>query len=50
VERGLLVVVRGWRTYAEARPEEWRTAEEVLSEAADRTTALTVALALGGTS
>ncbi|MEU7053090.1 barstar family protein [Streptomyces eurythermus] len=50
VERGLLVVVRGWRPYAEARPEEWRTAEEVLTEAADRTTALTVALALGGIS
>jgi hypothetical protein len=50
VERGLLIVVRGWRPYAEARPEEWRTAEEVLTEAADRTPALTVALALGGTS
>ncbi|MEV6804483.1 barstar family protein [Streptomyces sp. NPDC017248] len=50
VERGLLIVVRGWRAYAEARPEEWRTAEEVFTEAADRTPALTVVLALGGTS
>ncbi|CUW27156.1 MULTISPECIES: barstar family protein [Streptomyces] len=50
VEQGLLIVVRGWRPYADARPEEWRTAEEVLAEAADRTPALTVLLALGGTS
>src|SRR5690606_10474704 len=26
VERGLLIVVRGWRAYAAARPEEWATA------------------------
>ncbi|MFG2513802.1 barstar family protein [Streptomyces sp. NPDC048584] len=50
VERGLLVVVRGWRAYAAARPEEWRTAQDVFAEAADRTPSLTVALALGGTS
>ncbi|WP_318204587.1 barstar family protein [Streptomyces sp. SCL15-4] len=50
VERGLLIVVHGWRPYAGARPEEWRVAEEVFAEAADRTPALTVALALGGTS
>jgi hypothetical protein len=46
-ERGLLIVVRGWRPYAEARPEEWETAQEIFAEAADRTPALTVALALG---
>lgn len=45
VERGLLIVVRGWRPYAEARPEEWETAQEIFAEAADRTPALTVALA-----
>ncbi|MFV8184754.1 barstar family protein [Streptomyces sp. AF1B] len=49
-ERGLLVVVHGWRPYAEARPEEWGTAQEVFAEAADRTPALSVALALGGSS
>jgi hypothetical protein len=50
VERGLLVVVRGWRTYAKARPEEWETAQDVFSEAVDRTPGLGVALALGGSS
>ncbi|MFI0811524.1 barstar family protein [Streptomyces echinatus] len=50
VERGLLIVVRGWRPYAGARPDEWRTAEEVFAEAVDRTPALTVVLALGGSS
>jgi hypothetical protein len=49
-ERGLLVVVRGWRPYAEARPGEWKTAQEVFTEAADRTPTLCVALALGGSS
>lgn len=48
VERGLLIVVHGWRPYAAARPEEWATAREVFAEAADRTASLTVALALGG--
>ncbi|MFJ5532103.1 barstar family protein [Streptomyces sp. NPDC093261] len=47
VERGLLLVVLGWRAYARERPEEWRIAEEVFSEAADGTPELTVALALG---
>lgn len=46
--RGLLLVVRGWRAYAEARPQEWATAQEVFAEAADRTPSLTVALAVGG--
>ncbi|MFG3015957.1 barstar family protein [Streptomyces cinerochromogenes] len=50
VEQGLLIVVRGWRPYADAAPEEWRTAEEVFTEAADRTEALTVVLALGASS
>ena len=50
VERGLLIVVRNWRPYAEARPEEWRIAQEVFAEAADHTPALSVALALGGPS
>ncbi|WP_051843918.1 barstar family protein [Streptomyces sp. NRRL S-813] len=48
--QGLLLVVRGWRAYAEANPGEWRTAQEVFAEAADRTPTLTVALALGGSS
>ena len=46
--RGLLLVVRGWRAYADARPEEWATAQEVFAEAAERDPALTVALAVGG--
>ncbi|MER6980052.1 barstar family protein [Streptomyces carpinensis] len=50
VAQGLLLVVRGWRAYAEANPDEWRTAREVFAEAADRTPALTVALTLGGSS
>ncbi|MGW1806808.1 barstar family protein [Streptomyces sp. NPDC002078] len=50
VERGLLVVVRNWQPYAEARPDEWRIAREVFAEAADHTPALSVALALGGSS
>ena len=41
-----VVVVRNWRPYAKARPDEWGTAREVFSQAS----ALTVALALGGTS
>src|SRR2546430_13440381 len=47
VEQGLLIVVRGWRPYAKARPDEWGTAEQVFPEAVDRTPALTVPLALG---
>ena len=50
VERGLLIVVRNWRPYAEARPDEWRIAQEVFAEAADHTPALSVALALGESS
>ncbi|MFJ5262736.1 barstar family protein [Streptomyces sp. NPDC088387] len=50
VERGLLVVVRNWRAYAAARPAEWETALEVFGQSADTAPALTVALALGGTS
>ncbi|MGW7529368.1 barstar family protein [Streptomyces sp. NPDC054783] len=50
VERGLLIVVRNWRPYAEARPDEWRIVQEVFAEAADHTSALSVALALGGSS
>jgi hypothetical protein len=41
-----VVVVRHWDRYAEARPDEWATAREVFSQAS----ALTVALALGGSS
>ncbi|WP_033321810.1 barstar family protein [Streptomyces yerevanensis] len=47
-ERGLLIVVTGWRTYAKARPEEWEIAEDVFAEAADRLTGLSVLLVLGG--
>ncbi|MEU6552703.1 barstar family protein [Streptomyces sp. NPDC046915] len=50
VERGLLIVVRHWQGYARTRPEEWKTAREVFTEAADRTPALSVALTLGGSS
>ncbi|AYL34995.1 barstar family protein [Streptomyces fungicidicus] len=50
VERGLLIVVDGWRAYARAHPAEWATAQEVFAEAAGRTPLLTVALALGGSS
>ncbi|MEU1705617.1 barstar family protein [Streptomyces sp. NPDC005706] len=48
--RGLLLVVRDWQAYAEARPEEWETAQEVFSHAMRVMPALTVALALGGSS
>ncbi|MEU6376532.1 barstar family protein [Streptomyces sp. NPDC046909] len=48
VETGLLVVVRNWRPYAKGRPGEWETAVEVFGEAVDRTPALSVVLALGG--
>ncbi|MFF5015694.1 barstar family protein [Streptomyces sp. NPDC001165] len=50
VEQGLLVVVRDWRPYAEANPGEWRIAQDVFAEAVDRTPALAVVLALGGSS
>ncbi|MEU9392087.1 barstar family protein [Streptomyces sp. NPDC048324] len=44
--KGLLVVVRNWRPYAEARPEEWETAVDVFTHASGAT----VALALGASS
>ena len=50
VESGLLIVVRIWEPYAKALPQEWEIAQEVFSEAAGRTRALTVALALGDSS
>ncbi|MCX5266776.1 barstar family protein [Streptomyces sp. NBC_00199] len=46
----VLVVVRNWRRYAGTRPEEWEIAQEVFASAADRTPALSVVLALGGSS
>ncbi|MFF7313085.1 barstar family protein [Streptomyces sp. NPDC008137] len=49
-ERGLLVVVTGWRTYAETRPEEWQVAEEIFAEATDRGPGLFVTLGLGASS
>lgn len=45
-EDGVVVVVRNWRAYAETRPDEWEIALEVFSGAS----AVTVALALGGSS
>ncbi|MEV0640547.1 barstar family protein [Streptomyces sp. NPDC050619] len=47
VEQGLLIVVRNWRPYEKARPDEWDVAREVFAEAAGRESRLTVALALG---
>ena len=47
---GLLVVVRSWQAYAQAQPDEWGIALEVFSEAVGKVPALSVALALGGTS
>ena len=49
-DRGLLVVVQDWEGYARERPEEWETAQEVFTHAMSVLPALTVALALGGTS
>ncbi|MFJ7076437.1 barstar family protein [Streptomyces sp. NPDC098781] len=49
-EQGLRIVVRNWQPYAEARPDEWRIAEELFTEVTDRTPALSVLLALGGSS
>ncbi|SNX57010.1 barstar (barnase inhibitor) [Streptomyces sp. TLI_55] len=46
VEAGIVVVVRHWEGYAQARPEEWAVAREVFSEAS----VASVALALGGSS
>ncbi|MDN0196269.1 barstar family protein [Streptomyces sp. S.PNR 29] len=50
VERGLLIVVRGWRPYAKARPEEWEIAQDVFAEAVEAVRGLGVVLALGGSS
>ncbi len=50
VERGLLVVVRNWQPYAQARSDEWSLAQDVFTEAVVRTPSLSVALALGGSS
>lgn len=44
---GLLITVRNWRPYAEARPDEWTVAQDVLGEAVDRAPELSVVLALG---
>jgi hypothetical protein len=42
------LVVTGWRAYAEARPAEWRTAQDVFATSvAERPTSLTVLLSLG---
>ncbi|MFC7829600.1 barstar family protein [Streptomyces sp. NPDC057375] len=49
-DRGLVLVVEGWRAYAEARPDEWAVAEEVFAEATDRGPGLFVTLGPGGSS
>lgn len=49
-ERGLVLVVEGWRAYAETRPDEWAVAEEIFAEATDRGPGLFVALGPGGSS
>jgi hypothetical protein len=49
-ERGVLLLVRGWRGYAEARPDEWAVAEEVFAEATDRGPGLFVTLGPGESS
>ncbi|BAU81911.1 hypothetical protein SLA_0960 [Streptomyces laurentii] len=42
------LVVTGWQAYAEARPAEWRTAQDVFATSvAERPTRLTVLLSLG---
>ncbi|MFJ9149410.1 barstar family protein [Streptomyces sp. NPDC102270] len=46
VDEETVVLVRHWDRYAAVRPDEWATAREVFSQAS----ALTVALALGGSS
>ncbi|MEU0971017.1 barstar family protein [Streptomyces sp. NPDC005917] len=47
VDRGLLLVVTDWQGYARTRPDEWKTARDVLAQAAADEPGLTVALALG---
>ncbi len=39
---GTVVVVSGWHAYAEARPDEWETAREILTEAVPVTALLTL--------
>ncbi|MFF5406196.1 MULTISPECIES: barstar family protein [Streptomyces] len=46
-DRGLLLVVTGWTPYADARPDEWRVAHEIFTEASEGPEPVTVALALG---
>jgi hypothetical protein len=45
-ERGLLLVVTGWQAYADACPEEWAVAREILDSATGP--GLCAVLALGG--
>ncbi|MEU5281376.1 barstar family protein [Streptomyces asoensis] len=47
---GLRIVVRNWRPYARQRPGEWEIAQDVFAQAVDRVPALSVLLALGGSS
>ncbi|MFF0205395.1 barstar family protein [Streptomyces sp. NPDC005017] len=49
-DRDLLLLVRGWRPYARVRPQEWETALDVFTRAMGGMPALTVRLALGGSS
>ncbi|MFM9367641.1 barstar family protein [Streptomyces sp. Da 82-17] len=42
--RGTLLVVRGWRDYATARPEEWAVAQDVLTESAGERLSVLLAL------
>ncbi|MGA4843170.1 barstar family protein [Streptomyces sp. G45] len=48
---GRLILVSGWRDYAEAAPHEWETAQEVFAAAVEQgrgtATALEVVLVLG---
>ncbi|MET7652031.1 MULTISPECIES: barstar family protein [unclassified Streptomyces] len=47
---GLRIVVRNWRPYARARPQEWEIAQDVFAQAVAQAPALSVVLALGGSS
>lgn len=50
-DRGRLILVRDWQTYAQARPDEWSILQEVFADAAARwrrtDTGLVVLMALG---
>jgi hypothetical protein len=46
VQEETIVLVRNWDRYARTRPDDWATVREIFSQAS----ALTVALALGGSS